>query len=241
MLLDCRNNKFAVTTNQVCQWANRRTGVGFDQLIVLEVSGVQLRYRFFNADGTEAEQCGNGQRAIAHYLHHQGIQVSELELIGLGGSVQLTYHDQDHIEVNLQQTATTEFKNILGYDGYVVNVGNPHWAFCVDDVEHFDLTELSLQLNDYFDGGVNIEAIERINADHVQIRIIERGVGETLACGSGACAAAIASGLMLNTRNQLKVSMPGGDLQINYDQECGNIKLTGPARSVFKGTINYER
>jgi len=113
MLLDCRECLFDISAAQITEWANRRLGIGFDQLIVVELQGGDLAYRFFNADGGEAEQCGNGQRAIAHYLHHNGVLVNDLRLRGLGGDVVLNYKDEDHVSVTFNQTAKVEEQSIM--------------------------------------------------------------------------------------------------------------------------------
>ncbi len=238
MLLDCRDQVFTVDKAQICEWANRRTGIGFDQLIVIQQDQAGLIYRFFNADGGEAEQCGNGQRAIAHYLHHQGVAVQDLVLQGLGGPVSLTYVDQDHISVTFNQAVTVQAQVIAGVNGYFVDVGNPHWVYHEPDLTAKDLTPLSHLVSNSFATGVNFEAVKKISDEHIQLRVIERGVGETQACGSGACAAAIASAHLLGTGELLTVSMPGGDLQVSYDLGCDKITLSGPARSVYKGKLN---
>ena len=237
MLLDCREQPFDVSTTQITEWANRRTGVGFDQLIVIENQGDDLGYRFFNADGGEAEQCGNGQRAIAHYLYHQGVVVENLRLKGMGGDVLLNYQDEDHIAVTFNQTAKVEERSIAGVDGFFVEIGNPHWVYHEPQLTHKDLLPLSHIVANQFTAGVNFEAIKKISDHHIQLRVIERGVGETQACGSGACAAAIASATLLGTTTPLTVSMQGGDVKVSYDLACDKITLTGPVRSIYQGTI----
>lgn len=237
MLLDCREQPFELEAVTIAEWANRRTGVGFDQLLVIEQSGKDLGYRFFNADGSEAEQCGNGQRAIAHYLHRQGIEVKDLCIKGGGGDVLLNYKDQDHISVTFNQTAKVEEQSIAGVDGFFVEIGNPHWIYHEPELTHQDLLPLSHIVTNHFTSGVNFEAVKKINDQHIQLRVIERGVGETQACGSGACAAAIASATLLGTTTPLTVSMQGGDVKVSYDLACDKITLTGPARSIYQGII----
>ncbi|MGJ8662234.1 MAG: diaminopimelate epimerase [Marinicella sp.] len=240
MLLDCRSDQFNASTAQIAEWANRRTGVGFDQLIVIEQQGDELKYRFFNADGGEAEQCGNGQRAIAYYLHHQGVEVNNLRLTGLGGEVHLHYVDEDQISVTFDQSVKVAEKNIAGIEGYYVDIGNPHWVYHEPQLTVHDLEPLSHLVANQFESGVNFEAIKKIDDHHIQLRVIERGVGETQACGSGACAAAIASATLLGTTTPLTVSMLGGDLRVSYDLADDKITLTGPARTVYTGQISLE-
>lgn len=240
MLVDCRKTDFNASAEHIRLWSNRRTGVGFDQLIVVGESEAGLSYRFFNADGGEAEQCGNGQRAIAHFLHRSGLEIEDLTLTGKGGEVHLKYVNQDQISVTFFQNVSVEELTIAGVDGYFVDMGNPHWVYHEPQLTAKDLVPLSHIANNYFDSGVNFEAIKKIDAHHIQLRVIERGVGETQACGSGACAAAIASATLLGTTTPLTVSMLGGDLRVSYDLVCDKITLTGPARLVYKGTLNYE-
>ncbi len=237
MLLDCREQPFNISAAQITEWANRRLGVGFDQLIVIELQDNDLCYRFFNADGGEAEQCGNGQRAIAHYLHHQGVVVEDLCLKGLGGDVVLNYQDEDHISVTFNQTAKVEELSIAGIDGFYVEIGNPHWVYHEPDLTHKDLLPMSHLVANQFNSGINFEAVKKVSDQHIQLRVIERGVGETQACGSGACAAAIASATLLGTTTPLTVSMQGGDVKVSYDLACDKITLTGPARSIYQGSI----
>ncbi len=237
MLLDFREQAHQVPISQIVEWANRRTGVGFDQLIIIEQQSSDMHYRFFNADGSEAEQCGNGQRAIAHYLHHQGIMVKDFKLTGKGGDVILNYQDEDNISVTFNQTIKVEEQQVAGIDGYYVSMGNPHWVYHEPQLTAKDLQPLSHLVNNHFPAGANVEAIKKISDHHIQLRVIERGVGETQACGSGACAAAIASATLLQTTTPLTVSMLGGDLRVSYDLACDKITLTGPARAVYNAHI----
>lgn len=242
MLLDWRDASRAVTLDAelISRWAERRFGIGFDQLIVLSERHGDVQYHFYNADGGAAEQCGNGQRAIAHYLYHQGELDQPLTIQGAGGPVTLSYQDEDHISVVLSQQVSHQPQTIAGVPGYFVNLGNPHWAYVAEDLGQTDLNAISEQAMQAYDRGVNTEAIHRLSDDHIRIRVIERGVGETLACGSGACAAAIAAGQLLGAGNPMKVSMLGGDVTVSYDLGCDKITLTGPARSVYRGQINHE-
>ncbi len=238
MLLDCRAEPLYISAMQIAEWANRRTGVGFDQLIIIGTQGDDLTYRFFNADGGEPEQCGNGQRAIAHYLHRQGVSVDNLCLVGLGGEVHLTYKDEDHISVTFDQAVKFREQVIAGVDGYFVDIGNPHWVYHEPELTVKDLEPFSHIVANQFQSGVNFEAIKKIDDHHIQLRVIERGVGETQACGSGACAAAIASATLLGTTTPLTVSMLGGDVKVSYDLACDKITLTGPARTCYQGQID---
>lgn len=237
MLLDCRAAPYLPPAAQIAEWANRRSGIGFDQLIIIGQKGDELTYRFFNADGGEPEQCGNGQRAIALYLHRQKVVVNNLRLTGLGGEVHLTYRDEDHISVTFDQAVQVREQSIAGVDGYFVDIGNPHWIYHEPDLTKKDLEPFSHIVANQFPKGVNVEAVKKIDDHHIQLRVVERGVGETQACGSGACAAAIASATLLATTTPLTVSMLGGDVKVSYDLDSDKITLTGPARATFRGQV----
>ncbi|MCW8870479.1 MAG: diaminopimelate epimerase [Proteobacteria bacterium] len=224
------------------RWSDRRYGVGFDQLIYLFKKNGRQCYQFFNADGSLAEQCGNGQRAIALYLNKQGYSMP-MTIEGSGGSVQLDYQEDDCITTRFEQAYHHEMRQIslLGASvtAYVVDVGNPHCVLMSGDVATESLPEKAALVGAYFDSGVNVEMMQIINDHHVQIRIYERGAGETLACGSGAAAAAIVLRYYFEGGDEVTVSMPGGDLQVSLSQACDKMSLIGPARMVYQGQI-YE-
>lgn len=232
MLIDQSEGWVVPPAETIQAWANRRTGVGFDQLIVVANKQGQWQYRFFNADGSEAEQCGNGQRALALYLQRFH-QVDGAHVVtGLGGDVGLLCHDEDHIEVTLQQQVTcTPLKA-----GVAVDVGNPHWVLATDDLTTADFSPWQEQAKDLFPEGVNIELVETLAPDEIAIRIVERGVGETQACGSGACAAAWVAA-QNSGQGSIKVNMPGGTLMIHCDEKGGKIRMVGSAKHVYQGVI----
>ncbi len=241
VIIDNRADEYRIDNKAAAKIAERRFGIGCDQLVVMEKSAeADVKMVIFNADGGEAEQCGNGQRAIAHFLHRSGLAVNDLTLTGLGGEVHLKFVDEDQISVTFYQNVSVEEVTIAGVDGYFVDIGNPHWVYHEPDLTAKDMVPLSHIANNYFKSGVNFEAIKKINDHHIQLRVIERGVGETQACGSGACAAAIASATLLGTTTPLTVSMLGGDLRVSYDSDSDKVTLTGPARLVYKGQLNYE-
>lgn len=244
MLLDADAQPAGLTlpppAESIQRWSDRRFGVGFDQLIYLYRQHGGLHYRFFNADGRPAEQCGNGQRAIALYLKNKEVTMP-VTIHGAGGPVQLNAGEDGHMAITLQQPYRHE-KQSLNLSGttvtaYLVDVGNPHCVILSDDVAAEHLTEQAAQISAYFDSGVNLELLQIISDTHIQIRIHERGSGETLACGSGAAAAAIVMRHYFQGALETKVSMPGGDLQVLLGTDCDKISLIGPAKSVYQGHI----
>ena len=244
MLLDADSQPDGLTlpppAAAIKRWSDRRYGVGFDQLIYLYRENGSQHYQFFNADGRPAEQCGNGQRAIALYLKNKH-QAMPMTILGAGGPVELNHNRDGHMVITLQQPYRHE-KRQLSLAGttvtaYVVDVGNPHCVIVSDDIEADHLTQTATQLSPYFDSGVNLELMQIIDEQHVKIRIHERGAGETLACGSGAAAAAIVMRHYFQGALETKVSMPGGDLQVLLGADCDKISLIGPAKSVYQGQI----
>lgn len=244
MLLDadCQDKTCTLppTAQAIRRWSDRRRGIGFDQLIYLYKQQDTQYYQFFNADGSPAEQCGNGQRAIALYLKNKQLAMP-ITIEGAGGPVQLNHQDDDHITVSFTQTYQYEKKqlSLLGMPvtAYLVDVGNPHCIILSADVEGEALAEKAALISAYFDSGINVEMMQIISDHHVRVRVYERGAGETLACGSGAAAVAIVLRHYFKGQQDIKVSMPGGDLQVLLSAECDKISLIGPARSVYQGQI----
>src|SRR5690606_19506677 len=247
MLLDARrqqdNVKLPPLPATISRWADRHTGVGFDQFIYLAAGANGLHYRFYNADGTEAQQCGNGQRAIALYLHSQKELSKNTTVYGAGGSVKLAFKDPDHITVTINQPYKWQPQklSVLGekLTGYFVDVGNPHWLYLSEDVSQEALAEKAAEITTNFAAGTNVEALQVDNEGCLSIRIFERGAGETLACGSGACAAAVVAHHELGMGKEIAVNMPGGCLHVALSEGCDTISFTGPARRVYQGII-YE-
>lgn len=247
MLLDARRQRANVplppSPATISRWAGRHTGVGFDQFIYLQAGTKGINYRFYNADGTEAQQCGNGQRAIALYLHNQKEFTETTTVYGAGGPVTLAFKDVDHITVTLAQAYQYQAQklSVLGETlaGFAVDVGNPHWLYLCDDVTQEPLAEKAAEIAGHFAAGVNVEALQIDKQGHLSIRIFERGAGETLACGSGACAAAVVAHHELGMGKKIAITMPGGSLEVALSAACDTISFTGPARRVYQGII-YE-
>jgi diaminopimelate epimerase len=244
MLIDaaCQDDDLTLPppATAINRWADRRYGVGFDQLIYLFRNNDHIRYQFFNADGSPAEQCGNGQRAIALYLNN-GQHKMPMTIDGSGGPVQLNYRDDDCITASFEQAYHHDKRqlSLLGapVTAYVVDVGNPHCVVISGDIAIEPLAEKAALISAYFSSGVNVEVMQIMADNHVKIRIYERGTGETRACGSGAAAAAIVLRHYFDGKNEITISMPGGDLQVSLSEACDKMTLIGPARSVYQGQI----
>lgn len=245
---------------QVSLWANRRFGPGFDQLMLIldDYTGPEDgAYRVFNADGREVEQCGNGVRCVARYLATES-GADSLSLASAGGIVVAHMLDDGKVTVNLGdpefspdalpfavESEASTYELVVG-DRHVefgaVSMGNPHAVIVTDSVDNAPVGILGseFQEHDAFPSGVNVGFMELRGTARIGLRVFERGVGETLACGTGA-AAAVAVGRdrgMLDA--QVEVSLPGGVLEVNWQGRGSPLWLAGPTTWVYKGQIDYE-
>jgi len=239
---------------------DRHFGVGADGLLLVLPSRIaQFRMRIFNADGSEAEMCGNGIRCFAKYLYEtQLTDARELDIETLGGIVRprLIVKGGKVESVRVDMGAPRlERKEIpmKGKPGRVVaeklkvggkryeitalSMGNPHCALFVDDVEHFPVASIgpAIENHDLFPKRTNVEFIQCIGANEVRMRVWERGVGETLACGSGAAAAVVAGTLNGRTARKIIAHLLGGDLEVEWNEQSGRVFISGPAEEVFRG------
>ena len=256
-VINATKNSFSLTPAQIQKMANRRFGVGFDQLLVLEPpqrDQVDFNFRIFNADGSEVGQCGNGARCIAQFIREKGLSDQhEFRLSTLTDILRLKIEQDDKISVHMgvprfepkeipfdaDQTRNlydVEVDNQSVQLG-VVNIGNPHAIIPVKQIESHLISTLGASLSQHkrFPEGVNVGFMQVINPQNIRLRVYERGTGETLACGSNACAAVAVgrrSGLL---QERVLVSQPGGSLSIHWQGPDTPILMTGPAATVFEG------
>lgn len=229
------------------QLSDRHFGVGSDGLICVCPSSVaDFRMRMFNADGSEGRMCGNGVRCVGKFVYDEGLtRKTELTVETLAGVRQLSLHTEggrvrsvtvDMGQPRLEPAHTVTVKG-MQLSGLPVSMGNPHFVIQVPSVEDFPLPSMApLSIpSPAFSEGVNVEVVERIDAKHLRMRVWERGSGETLACGTGACAAAAAFAAQGLCDRDSSVALPGGELLIRWDEEDGHIYMTGPAVTVFEG------
>ncbi len=243
--------------------SDRHFGIGSDGLILIRPS-VQADFfmEMFNADGSRSEMCGNGIRCVAKYVYDKGLTRSkEISIISGGQIKYLTlYTGRDGMveEVRVDMgapiltpkeipvalpTEGDEAVNVpIEVDGQkyfmtCVSMGNPHAVVFMDDVEHLDIEKIGpkFENHSYFPKRVNTEFVQVVDDSHVIMRVWERGTGETLACGTGACATAVACALNGKTGNKTEVKLLGGKLQIEWDREKNTVLMTGPAAFVFEG------
>ena len=266
MVVDGVSQAFEPQEAPLTQWANRHTGVGFDQLLLVEKAGaadVDFRYRIFNADGSEVEQCGNGARCFARFVADKGLSnKQEIRVETARGVIVPRLLDSGLVVVNMGKPrlmpseipfvpAAGEADDALTHIVLVglesvplscVNMGNPHAVLLVDDVDTAPVAHWgeAIESNEQFPERVNVGFMQVLDEGHVRLRVYERGAGETQACGTGACAAVVAGvrlGL-LQAASQIRVSLPGGDLHIEW-QPGDDVMMTGPVQTVFEGELQY--
>ena len=251
VVLDCRHRPFTWTPAQIRARADRHRGIGFDQLLIIEAArdpSHDFVYRIFNADGGEVEHCGNGARCFGHYLYEQ-----QLFDFSRPARVQVK-RGLIHIDragVNAQGEAlyavdmgTPHFAPPVLIDGerfFRVDMGNPHAVRLVADVATAPVAEWGPRVqrqSDLFPEGVNVGFMARRSPAAIDLRVYERGAGETQACGTGACAA-VAAGIEAGLLGpEVVVNLPGGTLQIRW-QAPSPLQLIGPAATVFRGSLCY--
>ncbi|RME35850.1 MAG: diaminopimelate epimerase [Gammaproteobacteria bacterium] len=257
VLLDARVQAIALSPEQVRRLADRRFGIGCDQVLLLEPptrEGADVRYRIFNADGGEVEQCGNGARCVAVYLWQHGYPerpvitaettrgLIRLHPDPLGARIDMGVPSVD--PASLPMTLAGENPFSLEIDGetvrfYAVSMGNPHAVIPVEDVDAAPVAELApkIQASPAFPQGVNVGFLQVLSPDRFRLRVYERGAGETLACGSGACAAMVAGRLMGALEESATAELRGGELRLSWKGEGEPVWMAGPAETVFKGEI----
>jgi diaminopimelate epimerase len=239
---------------------DRKTGVGFDQLLWLEPPrspDADIYYRIFNVDGREAEQCGNGARCIARYIagHVVNEEQREFNLEHQGGIVRAVIEDDGMVSVELGVpefapekipfTAAGERRTYAidipeeTLEIGVVSVGNPHAVLEVDAIDEARVAQVGplLESHDRFPNRANIGFMQVVDANHVRLRVFERGVGETRACGTGACAAMVVGRNVGKLADSVTVELPGGMVTVRWQGPGSTVWLTGEAISVFEGTV----
>ncbi len=260
VVIDAINQTIELTNEQVRKIADRRFGVGCDQLLLVEsakTTDAEFRYRIFNADGGEVEQCGNGARCFARFVTDQGLtQSREIPVETAGGRIVLVVQDNGLVTVNMgvprfapsalpfdaEHEATLypleTSRGIL--EIAAVSMGNPHAVLLVEDVETADVETLGPEIESHlrFPQRVNVGFMQILTPRQVRLRVYERGAAETLACGTGACAA-VAAGIRLGKLEpEVKVGLPGGELVIGWQGQEEPLYMTGPATRVFEGNIS---
>ena len=259
VVIEALRQPLDLTPERVRQLANRRLGVGCDQvLVVTPPSGPQadFGYRIFNPDGGEVEQCGNGARCFARFVRDHGLtEKDEIRVETRAGLIVPRVEADGQITVDMGPPrfapAALPFiadREALEYhldvDGQTltigaVSMGNPHAVLRVEDVGAAPVATLGprIEAHPRFPRRVNAGFVELVDPRHIRLRVWERGTGETLACGTGACAAVVVGRRWSILEEAVDVDLPGGRLRIRWDGEGGPVWMTGPAVTVFEGTV----
>ena len=260
MVVDCITQNVFFSQDLIRRLADRHTGVGFDQLLVVEAPydpETDFHYRIFNADGSEVEQCGNGARCFARFVRLKGLTNRySISVSTKKGKMILDVEDDGEVTVNMGvpefEPNKIPFKAKQKEKTYImragdktpfcgaVSMGNPHVVTVVDDVDTAEVETLGplLESHERFPERVNAGFMQVVNRNHIRLRVYERGAGETQACGSGACGA-VAVGILQGLLDEnVKVSLPGGDLRISWQGPGKPLFMTGPATHVFDGQLS---
>lgn len=259
VVLDGINQQVRLDAAQIRRIADRHFGVGCDQLLLVEAyagDDADFRYRIFNADGGEVEQCGNGARCFARFVYDQGLtHKTTIPVMTAAGRIVLEIRSDGQVTVNMgvpeleptripfisEQRQTLYNLEVAGElcTFAAVSMGNPHAVLQVADVDTAQVETLGSQLERHpaFPRRVNVGFMQVVGRDRIRLRVFERGSGETLACGTGACAAVVAGRLQGLLDAQVSVALPGGQLQVQWQGEGQPVWMTGPAETVFRGTF----
>ncbi|MFK8014183.1 MAG: diaminopimelate epimerase [Gammaproteobacteria bacterium] len=256
VVIDARERALELTAAQARHLADRHRGVGCDQILMLIPSAdADFGYRIFNAEGGEVEQCGNGARALALFARPDAPQNVALRMASPAGIVRARFTDDAQVSVDMGpanfEPSSLPFAMATRRDHYeieidgqtvrfgAVSMGNPHAVIEVDDINGAPVQTLGpkIQQHDAFPQSVNVGFMQVHSPQRIDLRVYERGVGETLACGTGACAAAAVGAAWGKLASHVDIALPGGQLMVNCEHLERSIWLTGPAHSAFEGHI----
>lgn len=259
IVIDGVSQKVRLSTDKIRQLSDRHFGIGCDQLLLVEAPEnptADFRYRIFNCDGSEVENCGNGARCFAIFVRDRNLTGKKhITVETAGGLIELSINDDDNVTVNMgiptlspsdipfnadfqASTYTLDLGDQV-LDISAVSMGNPHAVTVVDDTASARVHELGPKIEHHprFPQRVNAGFMQIISANEINLRVYERGAGETLACGTGACAAVVAGRLRQLLGEEIKVNLPGGSLTIRWEGAGQPVIMTGPATTVFHGQV----
>ncbi len=260
VMIDAISQRIKLTAEKVRRLADRRFGIGCDQVLVVEVPEnpeVDFGYRIFNSDGSEVENCGNGARCFAKFVRERKLTGKNRIRVQTSGAIMdLQVHADGSVSVDMgipglapadlpfdsgQRAAhyTLTLADQTRLDVGAVSMGNPHAVTVVSDVQAADVAHLGPLVEGHprFPQRVNAGFMQIVGRDEINLRVYERGAGETLACGTGACAAVVAGRVQDLLDSRVKVNLPGGGLSIEWPGEGRPVVMTGPATTVFHGQI----
>jgi diaminopimelate epimerase len=247
VVLDFTREAFALTRDQLRRIADRHLGVGCDQILVVQrprSAEADFRYRIFNADGGEVEQCGNGARCFVKFVHGRGLSAKrEITVETLGGLIRPKLEADGEVSVDMGRPVYSGVET-LDVDGApvelaIVSMGNPHAVQFTKNLEQAPVSTQGPRLEHHprFPQGVNAGYLQVLDRHRIALRVWERGAGETLSCGTGACAAAVAGIARKMIDSPVQVQTRGGALTISWAGGDNAVIMKGPAETVFDGTL----
>jgi len=260
MVVDTISQNVFFNQKQIRKLADRNKGIGFDQLLLIESPpqpDVDFHYRIFNADGSEVGQCGNGIRCLARFVYKMGLTWKhKIRVSTVSGIMEARLMRNGLVSVDMgvpqlepqnipliadEQAVEYEIEiseQVLTFGS--VSMGNPHCVLLVEDINEASVETLGKTLNEHviFPEGVNVGFMQIVSDSMVKLRVFERGSGETLACGSGACASMVVGRLQKRLQQRIKVYLPGGHLHIEWPGEGQSLSMIGPAEFVYHGYID---
>jgi len=259
MVIDAINQQIDLTPEQVQRLSDRHFGVGFDQLLLVEKpvsDNADFKYRIFNADGSEVDQCGNGARCFARFVRDKHLSDKDEIRVDTNAGQLLLRFDADGLitvnmgvprhkpaEIPILAEQESRFYTVVVNDKEkafgAVSMGNPHAVIHVNDVKTASVAEVgqALESHAFFPERANIGFMQVLDRQHIKLRVFERGAAETLACGSGACAAVVIGIEQNQLDHDVTAELPGGHLKISWAGRGEPVLMTGPAISVFDGQI----
>ncbi|MBB4818098.1 diaminopimelate epimerase [Pseudomonas alcaligenes] len=259
MVLDLVSQHAHIQPKHAKQWGDRNTGIGFDQLLIVEAPtnpDVDFRYRIFNSDGSEVEQCGNGARCFARFVLDKRLTVKkQIRVETKSGIIELDVRADGQVRVDMgpprlapQQIPFVAEGEALNYSVEVegrevelaaLSMGNPHAVLRVEDIDKAPVHELGPKIEHHsrFPQRVNVGFLQVIDRNQARLRVWERGAGETQACGTGACAAAVAAIRQGWMDSPVQLELPGGKLSIEWAGPDQSVMMTGPAVRVYEGQV----
>ena len=259
VVIDAINQQVALSDDQYRFIADRRFGIGCDQILLVEpprLDGTDFHYRIVNADGSEVEACGNGARCFARFVREKGLSDKDVIAVGTAaGPIVLKHLEGGLVEVNMgvpeleprlipfdaPQRALTYPLEVEGVTHQIsaVSMGNPHAVLRVSSTDQAPVARLGplIERHARFPKRVNVGFMQIEDRGHIRLRVYERGTGETLACGTGACAAVVAGRLLGQLDPQVRVRLTGGELVIEWQAEGQPVVMRGTADTVYEGTI----
>jgi diaminopimelate epimerase len=260
VIFDATRQPLELSAAQIRRIADRHFGIGCDQVLLIEparLAHTDFHYRIFNADGAEVEQCGNGARCFARFVHERGLSAKPIIPVGTAaGRIVLTLEADGQVTVDMGlpvlEPAQIPFQAAARATTYplqlaqqsllisAISMGNPHAVIQVESVDTAAVERLGPVIENHpdFPHRVNVGFMQCIDRRHIRLRVHERGVGETLACGSGACAAVVAGRLQGLLDECVEVELPGGKLMVKWQGEDRPVLMSGPAETVFEGNID---